>query len=124
MFIDGEGYRESVFHILASLPDDQRCRFAMMIWCLWKRRNEKVWEGIEKPAQISLQCSFDFFLGWQHAQRSKLAHSQAATVRNRHIHTPWTCPDSGSLKCNVDAGIFEDDKYGIGLCLRDGRGFL
>lgn len=34
--------------------------------------------------------------------------------------TRWRKPVAGGLKYNVDATVFkEDNKYGIGLCIRD-----
>lgn len=34
----------------------------------------------------------------------------------------WSCPAVGSLKCNVDAALFDDGRFGIGMCIRDVAG--
>lgn len=34
----------------------------------------------------------------------------------------WSLPEPGSLKCNVDVALFDDGRYGFGLCLCDDKG--
>lgn len=33
-------------------------------------------------------------------------------------------PAEGTVKCNVDAALFDDNRFGIGLCIRDYQGLF
>lgn len=32
---------------------------------------------------------------------------------------PWSCLKSHSAKCNVDATLFDDDRFGVAMCIHD-----
>lgn len=36
------GTTAAVFNVLEALPEDQRVDFAMVCWCIWRRRNKRV----------------------------------------------------------------------------------
>jgi hypothetical protein len=36
----------------------------MMLWCLWKRRNEKIWEDVEQLPWLSIQQARAFCSQW------------------------------------------------------------
>lgn len=36
----------------------------------------------------------------------------------------WVRPSVDVLKCNVDASLFEDNRFGIGLCIQNSEGLF
>ncbi|KAF2290174.1 hypothetical protein GH714_003854 [Hevea brasiliensis] len=48
-----------------------------------------------------------------------------ATPNNNSRDSKWTCPHSGTLKCNIDAAVFDDQQStGFGFVLRDENGLF
>lgn len=91
----------------------------MMFWSIWKKRNEKLWEGVVKPCALSIQSAIDLLHQLEQA-KERQSNIGVATVVNNTITVCWETPSSGSFKCNVDAAIFEDDnKFGVGICVHD-----
>lgn len=61
---------------------------------------------------------------WEKAKDRQLNEGVVATVTSANPACLQK-PGLDSLKCNVDAAIFEDDnKYGVGICVRDDRGIF
>ncbi|MCI33178.1 hypothetical protein A2U01_0054394 [Trifolium medium] len=51
---DGDGkvlpdFEDLCFLLLAAAQEHRRSDIVMILWCVWKRRNEKVWEEVVKP---------------------------------------------------------------------------
>ncbi|KAJ1412101.1 Ribonuclease H superfamily [Sesbania bispinosa] len=89
-----EGFQETAFFLLSSLQYNMKHKFAMVLWSLWKQRNEKVWEGVGITSVVVTSHNFC-----------------------------WFPPQAGRVKCNVDAALFADQNgFGVGLCLRDDKG--
>ncbi|KAG4952090.1 hypothetical protein JHK84_045425 [Glycine max] len=47
-----ESFNELVFKLLQQSHEHIKLRFATTPWCLWNRRNEKLWDHSEKPPLI------------------------------------------------------------------------
>jgi hypothetical protein len=92
----------------------------MMLWCLWRRRNEKLWEDKEHQIQVSIQQARDQIMQWQ------LARNDETEARPRDCDissSRWQPPSAGVLKCNVEVAIFwELNRYGVGMCIRNNKG--
>lgn len=102
-----EGFKDCMFKILGSLDSNSRNCFAVMLWCLWKRQNEKILEGTVKPVRILITNALDLLNHWQQVRKthsvptSSRAHGDASRDR-------WSKPDVGDVKCNNDATLFND----------------
>ncbi|KAL2577286.1 hypothetical protein AAZV13_16G122900 [Glycine max] len=91
----------------------------MMLWCIWKQRNEKLWENLDTNPNISVSLPMQLLHEWQHARK----HSRTPTVSNIQIPATWCKPSLGFLKFIVDAALFKDHKcFGVGICIRDDKG--
>ncbi|WJX44042.1 hypothetical protein P8452_31070 [Trifolium repens] len=90
-----------------------------MLWCLWKRRNEQIWEVEEKQPSVSINQTRELFFQWQHVR----AGANAQGVHVTESANIWQPPPRGKLKCNIDAAIFAElNRFGVGMCLRNDHG--
>lgn len=118
MVMEAEGFKASFFKILDLLQEGPRKCFVMMLWCLWKRKNERLWENVSKPVHFSIQAALDLLFCWQEAKRSKQFLSSMPRPQRINGAAVWSRPVAGVLKCNVDATLFDDGKFGIGFEMR------
>ncbi|KAL5133002.1 hypothetical protein HKD37_03G006390 [Glycine soja] len=86
-------------------------KIVAVLWCLWHRRNEKLWNGVEKPINICLQFAI------QHVHDWKIAHWRNLTSSNQSFrnYSLWTKPPIDHMKCNVDTAIFHETPWFHGL---------
>ncbi|KAJ1417272.1 hypothetical protein SESBI_16697 [Sesbania bispinosa] len=87
-----EGFRETAFQLLGALQNHQKHMFVMMLWSLWKRRNENIWEGTQR------------------------------TIRDTVNHAKEAISDWETMKKRCDVGIGSVNSHGVGLCVRDEKG--
>ena len=89
----------------------------MILWSIWKHRNNKLWNNVTETAQVICARAESLLTSWRNAQ---LIHHPIP----HHPATPndlkWIKPSPGRFKCNVDAS-FSQARYrvGIGVCIRD-----
>ncbi|KAJ1416432.1 Reverse transcriptase zinc-binding domain [Sesbania bispinosa] len=117
-----EDFRETAFHFLKTLPMKEKSLFGMLFWSLWKRRNEKVWEGILRPASHAVNHTRETLQDWDSMNKRRRDHIGSIVLSQSLC---WFPPQSGRVKCNVDAALFQHQhqhSFGIGLCVRDERG--
>ncbi|GAU39798.1 hypothetical protein TSUD_219730 [Trifolium subterraneum] len=125
-----DGFVALFFQLLELLSQHNLHMFAMTMWCIWKRRNDKLWNGIETRPTVSIMLACDSLHQWQ-LIRQKRQHtaavtgsdSSAATLHSSNNTIRWRKPGTGEVKCNVDAAIFKDHGCcGVGICLRGDNG--
>ncbi|KAJ1439535.1 Reverse transcriptase zinc-binding domain [Sesbania bispinosa] len=59
-----EGFQETAFFLLSSLQYNMKHKFAMVLWSLWKQRNEKVWEGVQRATSEVVTRAQEAFIDW------------------------------------------------------------
>lgn len=108
-----------IFHILGSYSSANIGKFVAFIWCIWRQRNEKLWEGVQKPSHVVTQLALHY-LDWKqiHCKQPPLHRQQASISRNNYL---WIPPTDHYLKCNnEDATMMKDTtNFGISACIRD-----
>jgi hypothetical protein len=93
--------------------------FVMMLWCIWERKNEKVWEDAEKDVCYSVQLARDYLQQWREVRRRIVDPYMNSINKN----DSWLPPSVEEVKCNVDAALFKENHcFGVGMCIRDYRG--
>lgn len=57
------------------------------------------------------------------SKRLKLPHLTSHQSHRIGDTVPWTRPEANPVDCNVDASLFDDGRFGIGLCIcnEDGK---
>ncbi|CAJ2632963.1 unnamed protein product [Trifolium pratense] len=111
---------ENLFSILHRLNKDQQELFCVLVWSIWKRRNNKVWEDVTDSDQTVVERAKHLITSWRSAQQIR---QSAHITQPSPQQTVWTKPRHGRYKCNVDASFSLDrNKVGIGMCLRDDHG--
>ncbi|XP_073133631.1 uncharacterized protein [Henckelia pumila] len=107
-----------VFHCLERCSSKEMCTISMILWGIWKCRNEKLWNGIVNTASVTISLAYDLLQQWINVQSS----SQDPQVSS---YTPkealsWQRPPSGYLKCNIDAAIFKEEHiFGVAAIIQD-----
>jgi hypothetical protein len=54
------GFSELIFSALTVLEGAKKQDFVMMVWCLWRQQNDKVWEEQQHLVQVSIQACKTF----------------------------------------------------------------
>ncbi|XP_057438067.1 uncharacterized protein LOC130730153 [Lotus japonicus] len=89
-------------------------QIAMVLWSIWKARNESFFKKIKPDVCKSLDLAINLRTEWlcHQPQFEKMGSSSAV----------WTPPPSGSMKLNFDAGWAGPRGQGFGLVVRDDKG--
>ncbi|XP_058783600.1 uncharacterized protein LOC131658309 [Vicia villosa] len=92
-------------------------RFSTMLDVIWNNRNKAIWNN-ETDATSTLGTQA--FYRWQDWY---LAQDWKESGNSDHRPSVWEPPDTGWLKCNVDAGFSNNrGTTNRGWCVRDNRG--
>lgn len=75
-------------------------RPCMLMWEIWRRRNDKVWNNIQYSDDSVVRRSDDFYQSWISVQRYD--HMQIVEPYGSD-DLKWKKPTMGLWKCNVDA---------------------
>ncbi|CAJ2637029.1 unnamed protein product [Trifolium pratense] len=111
---------ENLFSVLHRLDKDQQEFFSVMVWSIWKRRNNQVWDNITDSDQNVVARARHLITSWRDAQQIR---SLTNTVQTDPQQMIWVKPSHGRYKCNVDASFsLAHNKVGIGMCIRDDHG--
>lgn len=96
--------------------------FCMVLWCLWRNRNEVLWNGkVQQPASL-LNLAGSFLHQWTVAQGSLVYGSLPGADEGLFR---WVKPRPGFFKCNFDGAIFSgSNRLGFGWVVRDDSGSL
>ncbi|GAU22779.1 hypothetical protein TSUD_142180 [Trifolium subterraneum] len=98
---------DRIFAICSNESSDTVGRVAILLWCIWKNRNDKLWnDNVQMSRQIG-RHAFDAWNDWT---------TEADLVR-------WEKPDLDWVKCNVNvAFVSGTGRTSMGLCFRDNSG--
>lgn len=92
-------------------------------WYIWHCQNEKVWDGIEKPAIVSFNLAKDYILPRRNSSKSRIVGAHSHIVSQGASISQWKKPTAGTLKCNIDTTIFQQEKtVGRGACIDNVEG--
>jgi ribonuclease HI len=112
--------KDMILDICANEDVNTAGQFAVLIWTLWKNRNNSVWNN-EKETGRSLGIKArQLWTEWYTVQNVQ----QTSTVAvQQQQQLSWQQPPLNWYKCNVDAGFHQEvNKTSAGWCVRDHRG--
>ena len=90
------------------------CSIAISLWCVWRQRNQKLWENSSLSAVKAMELGYVFLQDWR---RARAGASSSATQR-AHGPLTWSHPLGGRWKCNLDAAMFRDlSAIGLGMVM-------
>ena len=91
------------------------CSIAMILWCVWRQRNQKLWENSSLSAVKAMDMGYVFLQDWR---RARVGASSSA-IQRTHGPLTWSRPLGGCWKCNLDADMFRDLlAIGMGMVMR------
>jgi hypothetical protein len=109
---------ELIFSTCSEEDCDIAGQFAMLLWTLWKNRNEKVWNNVKEAGR---SLGFKAVHAWNEWISVQQHHSFSAQ-QQQHV-TNWQKPPMNWYKCNVDAGFYKASRRTtVGWCVRDHLG--
>ncbi|GAU48064.1 hypothetical protein TSUD_404920 [Trifolium subterraneum] len=99
---------------------DTAGRVAMLLWCIWHNRNDKLWnDNVQMPRQIG-RYAFDAWNDWYSVHKLKSNSVNGSTETDL---VRWEKPALGWVKCNVDVVFVSGSgKTSVGLCFHDNNG--
>jgi hypothetical protein len=108
------------FLVLHRIDKAQQELFSIMVWSIWKRKNNQVWDNITDSDQIVCERAMHLITSWRNAQNLR---ALANSVQQVPQQAEWRKPISGRYKCNIDESFSPAaNKVGISMCIRDGQG--
>jgi ribonuclease HI len=92
--------------------------FALILWTVWKNRNDKVWNDVKESGRSIGIKVLQHWQQWCSVQH----HLQSSSQQQQHLST-WQKPPMSWYKCNVDAGFHKErNKVTAGWCVRNHDG--
>ncbi|XP_073121019.1 uncharacterized protein [Henckelia pumila] len=95
---------------------------ATILWCVWKNKNDVVWNGRCKLATVIFQSAFNIHSQWLMV---KQVGAQPSSSTSQIGFRRWKKPPENVLKCNVDAAVIDNySHFGYGCVLRNTYGVV
>ena len=95
------------------------CLIAMILWCVWRQRNQKLWENSSLSTVKAMELGYVFLQAWRRAS----AGAPSSAIQCTHGPLTWSRPLGGRWKCNLDASMFRDlSAIGMGMVMRRNDG--
>uniref|UniRef100_A0A803NVY9 Reverse transcriptase zinc-binding domain-containing protein n=1 Tax=Cannabis sativa TaxID=3483 RepID=A0A803NVY9_CANSA len=89
---------------------------AMILWSIWKHRNELVWNSNQQDSNEVLSVAKLNYVDWIDARNKLVVAAESCVVGGVD---KWTAPDFLFVKVNVDGALFSSHgRYGVGLVAR------
>ncbi|XVE87983.1 hypothetical protein DITRI_Ditri19aG0031800 [Diplodiscus trichospermus] len=93
----------------------------MVLWSIWRSRNDKIWKSISNSARSAVYSALDFLCNWLEARNQH--QDTLSTYSNSVTEHRWRKPYHPAFKCNLDAAlILQENSVGMGMVLRDSSG--
>ncbi|GAU43422.1 hypothetical protein TSUD_334850 [Trifolium subterraneum] len=111
---------DRIFAICSNESSDTVGRVAMLLWCIWHNRNDKLWnDNVQMPRQIG-RHAFDAWNDWYSVHKLQ-SNNVCGTTKADLVR--WEKPTLDWVKCNVDvAFVSGSGRTSMGLCFRDING--
>ncbi|GAU41378.1 hypothetical protein TSUD_398150 [Trifolium subterraneum] len=111
---------DRIFAVCGNESSDTVGRVAMLLWCIWQNRNDKLCnDNVQMPRQIG-RHAFDAWNDWYSVHKLQCNNVSGTTEADL---VRWEKPALNWVKCNVDvAFVSGSGRTSMGLCFRDNSG--
>ncbi|GAU32251.1 hypothetical protein TSUD_53780 [Trifolium subterraneum] len=111
---------DRIFAVCSNEISDTFGRVAMLLWCIWHNRNDKLWnDNVQMPRQIG-RHAFD---AWNDQYSVHKLQSNNVSRTTEADLVRWEKPALDWVKCNVDVAFVSGSRRtSVGLCFRDNSG--
>ncbi|GAU22461.1 hypothetical protein TSUD_123480 [Trifolium subterraneum] len=123
--LHNDAYQQSnamdrIFAMCSNESSDIVGRVAMLLWCIWQNRNDKLWnDNVQTPRQIG-RYAFDAWSDWYSVHKLQ-SNSESRTTEAGLVR--WEKPALSWVKCNVDVALVPGSRRtSVRLCFRNNRG--
>ncbi|XP_073041827.1 uncharacterized protein [Primulina eburnea] len=101
-----ESFSDFVFKVLSMSNETIVGKIAMILWSVWKQRNNKLWNDSILPATQATTSGYAFLCEWSEAKARSQFNAQNQNpqtgVLNENGEVQWKLPPPTFVKCNVD----------------------
>ncbi|KAM6542887.1 hypothetical protein CsatB_007334 [Cannabis sativa] len=96
----------------------------MIVWAIWKHRNELVWNSKRPEVSEVVTLAKLNFIDWYNAHKNTVP-THDVNGSDVEVLERWTAPQFPMIKVNVDGAIFSNERrFGIGLIARTAAGVV
>ncbi|CAN0915917.1 Putative ribonuclease H protein At1g65750, partial [Linum grandiflorum] len=111
--------RAWIFHILQTGAEFNIQRAAMVVWAVWRERNERIWNFVASTSNTIIWRAAMDLEDWVEAHKRQSGQGKRTALEFQK----WHAPKPGMFKCNVDIATFPDlAAHGVGLVMRNMTG--
>ncbi|KAL2339960.1 hypothetical protein Fmac_007900 [Flemingia macrophylla] len=94
----GDDATNIIFSIMPTLHATQRETLVATIWALWKKHNEKVWNGKDTQPRIAFFLASQMVQEWQHARARHTISLEVLQINNKTGHVLQQAPLNVTLR--------------------------
>ncbi|GAU50953.1 hypothetical protein TSUD_411410 [Trifolium subterraneum] len=111
---------DCIFAVCGNESSDTVGGVAMLLWCIWQNRNDKLWnDNVQMSRQIGIHA-FDAWNDWYSVHKLQ-SNNVSGTTKADLVR--WEKPALDWVKCNVDvAFVSGSGRTSMGLCFRNNSG--
>ncbi|XP_057432855.1 uncharacterized protein LOC130725663 [Lotus japonicus] len=115
-------FRGWILGLLLNGDAELLTRVVMLVWALWKHRNEILFHGGLADVGVVTNMAYEVLRDWTEANERRPAREGRQNQETMNFEKGWIKPREGALRINIDAGWFGENGQGLGLVIRDHHG--
>ncbi|XVF73428.1 hypothetical protein PTKIN_Ptkin12aG0201100 [Pterospermum kingtungense] len=117
-----DSFMEWLFAAIGALQDPVVGKIVMIIWSIWRERNERFWKNIQRHTSSMVCHGLECLCEWLQVENQS---DVPRAFQGSFGCSKWHPPPPSFVKCNCDAVVFHDiGKTSMGIVLRDEVGDL
>ncbi|XVE54414.1 hypothetical protein DITRI_Ditri03aG0079200 [Diplodiscus trichospermus] len=113
-----DSFFEWIFQVLSATDEAEVNRVLMIMWSIWRCRNDKFWKNTTCMARDIIFAGLNYLCNWLGERHH--APGEMQNWKESNFTTIWKRPPTKLLKCNTDASLSQDSNTtGFGMILRN-----
>ncbi|XP_073017727.1 uncharacterized protein [Primulina eburnea] len=118
---EAEGFVQWFFQIISNTPEPVIDKITMVLWRIWRARNDMLWNRNSQSATQVIEPALKFLSDWRGVRSNGNSSDSRHETTSQTLN--WQKPQAPALKCNIDATIQYDLRTtGMGMALQDSTG--